>query len=120
MYNRNVLEDPIQEWERRKTRNNMRAIQWQKDNPRQAKMYQLKVRAKQAGATILEDVYHDEVYKRGKGICGICNTYVAEEVFCIDHKVTISKGGQHTYENTQPSHRACNSRKYNKIISEPH
>lgn len=54
------------------------------------------------------------VYRHWKGICGICREPVGLDEFTIDHIVPLSRGGPHLFDNMQPAHRACNSRKGNK------
>jgi len=56
-----------------------------------------------------------ELYKRDKGICGICNNYVEYDNVHIDHIVPLSKGGEHSMSNLQLSHSWCNLKKGNKI-----
>lgn len=45
------------------------------------------------------------------GICGICNEDVDPLKFEIDHVIPLSAGGDHTYINTQPTHKFCNQSK---------
>jgi 5-methylcytosine-specific restriction endonuclease McrA len=49
------------------------------------------------------------------GICGICKTPVGLEHMTIDHVVPLSKGGLHSYANTQPAHEECNRHKGNTM-----
>lgn len=56
----------------------------------------------------IEDVDHHMVYERDQGICGICQAEVTWTDFSLDHIIPISKGGLHSYANTQTSHLACN------------
>lgn len=49
------------------------------------------------------------------GVCGICGGDVDPGRFHLDHIVPLSKGGAHTYENTQPAHPACNLRKRDRL-----
>ncbi len=51
------------------------------------------------------------LYKRDKGICGICKRPVHVNQFHIDHVIPLSKGGEHSYRNTQITHPACNLKK---------
>lgn len=51
------------------------------------------------------------VYRHHDGLCGICKAPVSLEEFTIDHIIPLSRGGPHLFENLQPAHKACNSRK---------
>lgn len=52
--------------------------------------------------------------ERDDGVCGICGRDVDPFNFQIDHVVPLSRGGEHSYANTQAAHASCNQRKYNK------
>jgi len=54
------------------------------------------------------------LYGRDKGICGICKAPVHVNQFHIDHIKPLSKGGEHSYRNTQIAHPSCNIRKSDK------
>ena len=61
-------------------------------------------------------VSYKKIYKRDKGICGICGMYVPDDkdpsgiwTATIDHIVPLSKGGTHEPANCQLAHRLCNS-----------
>lgn len=68
------------------------------------------------------------LFKRDKGVCKICgglcdyNDYKIKDGFIIvgnnypsiDHIKPISKGGSHTWDNVQLSHKLCNSIKADK------
>ena len=66
-------------------------------------------------AAFVEPVDRNLVYDRHAGVCGICGRLVPRADFAIDHIVPLSKGGLHSYANTQPSHSLCNSRKGARI-----
>lgn len=51
------------------------------------------------------------VYAHHKGLCGICHQPVSFETFTIDHIIPTSRRGPHLFENLQPAHLACNSKK---------
>lgn len=70
-------------------------------------------RARRAGVT-WDVVDLRRVYKHWAGKCGICGNAVSLETFTIDHIVPLSKGGPHRFENLQPAHFSCNSRKGNR------
>lgn len=67
-------------------------------------------RARQYGAFV-EDVHPLVLLERDDGVCGICGDDVDPFCFDIDHVVPISRGGEHSYANTQVAHRSCNSSK---------
>jgi len=49
------------------------------------------------------------VFKRDKGLCGLCSLEVqASDKWHIDHVVPLSKGGAHSYANVQLAHARCN------------
>jgi 5-methylcytosine-specific restriction endonuclease McrA len=52
-----------------------------------------------------------KVYAHHKGLCGICGEPVSLESFTIDHIIPVSRRGPHLFDNLQPAHRSCNSRK---------
>lgn len=56
------------------------------------------------------------VFRRDKGICGICRQPVAtNSLWEVDHVRPLSKGGEHSYANVQLSHRRCNRVKRDKV-----
>jgi len=61
--------------------------------------------------------------QRDHRICGICDLQIAAEyddrryMPSLDHIVPLSKGGEHSYANTQPAHLLCNIRKGNREIT---
>lgn len=71
-------------------------------------------KARLLGAFV-ERVDRFEVYDRGGGVCGICLQAVARDDFHVDHIVPLSRGGEHSYANTQPAHPGCNARKNNRL-----
>lgn len=81
-----------------------------------------KARASRHGVPY-EPVNRQRVFKRDGWQCGICHEAVDPELgyphpgsVSLDHIVPMSKGGPHTYENTQCSHLRCNLIKRDKII----
>lgn len=68
--------------------------------------------ARRRGALIVERVVPLVVLERDDGECGVCGSDVDPfGDFEIDHIVAIADGGEHSYENVQLAHPACNRRK---------
>ena len=62
----------------------------------------------------IEYVSRAIVWERNDGICGICSEAVDPTNWHLDHIQPLSKGGLHSYENTQVSHPLCNIKKGNR------
>jgi hypothetical protein len=70
-----------------------------------------------------EEVLFSAVVDRDNAICQLCQRPVSMGYRWphqmspeLDHKVPVSRGGPHTYENVQLAHRICNLRKGAKIV----
>lgn len=63
----------------------------------------------------IEDVHPLIVIERADGVCGICGGDVDPLNFHVDHIVPLSKGGEHSYANTQAAHPHCNISKGAKV-----
>lgn len=77
-----------------------------------------KRREEQISTAFVEEVHFEQIYKRDHGICQICGLPVNPVKSIdnnwdgtIDHITPLSKGGKHSMENCQLSHRICNSLK---------
>lgn len=68
-------------------------------------------------ARIRTDVHVDRgrVFAAHHGRCGICGEAVDPDNFHVDHILPLARGGEHSYENTQPAHPICNQRKYTTV-----
>jgi 5-methylcytosine-specific restriction endonuclease McrA len=66
----------------------------------------------------VEDVESAVVLERSAGLCGICGLPVNPTRFHIDHIIPLSRGGEHSYANTQAAHPRCNRAKGAKLPSE--
>lgn len=93
---------------------------WRDKNPpayqRQRELGWQKRRAMKLSAFV-ENVQRKIVYEMHGGGCGVCKKFI-EGDFHIDHIVPLSRGGLHSYANTQPAHPSCNLRKHNKLMEE--
>ncbi len=62
-----------------------------------------------------ENVIPSVVFDRSGGVCGVCAVLItSDEKWHVDHIVPLSKGGAHSYANTQPAHAFCNISKGSK------
>lgn len=66
----------------------------------------------------VENVDAMVVYERDNWICQLCNKSVSKildrkivDIASLDHIIPISKGGEHSYANTQLAHLSCNIKK---------
>jgi len=59
----------------------------------------------------VEDVEPVVLIELDDGICGICGEDVDPFEYHIDHIIPLSKGGEHSYTNTQIAHPECNLKK---------
>lgn len=57
------------------------------------------------------------VWARDRGICHICSQPADPADWHLEHKVPLSRGGEHSYENTAVSHPSCNKSKGAKLPS---
>jgi len=96
-----------------KMRESVRA--WVQANPERAQAHGAKRRALKRGATVAEQVIRLVVLERADGVCGICGEDVNPFAFHVDHIVPLSRGGEHSYANTQPAHPLCNLRKHARL-----
>ncbi len=94
------------------------AINWKKENPERsrelARLGKNRRRAREYNAFV-EDVYSLILLELDDGACGICGEDVDPFRYDIDHIFPLSKGGEHSYINTQIAHPSCNYKKGDKI-----
>jgi len=95
---------------------------WQESTPdrvrEQGRKHANLRRARKLGAACTERVDPSVVLASHGAVCGICDEAVDPLNFHVDHIVPLSRGGDHTYVNSQPAHPRCNSRKGNKLPEE--
>lgn len=82
--------------------------------PEKRREYYDRYRARQLAAYV-EDVSFDVIVQRDCGLCGICGLPAIDQFPEIDHIIPLSRGGEHSYANTQLAHRACNRRKHARL-----
>lgn len=67
-------------------------------------------------AARVETVHRARVLASTGGVCGICWRPIESNYWHVDHIVPLSKGGAHSYANTQPSHPTCNIWKGDRTV----
>jgi 5-methylcytosine-specific restriction endonuclease McrA len=92
-------------------------LDWQRNNRSKDIMYEHRRKAL-LRENFVEDVDIEQLYLRDEGTCQLCKQPCSKAEWSIDHIIPLSRGGEHSYENTQLAHRSCNSRKGNKILEE--
>jgi len=77
-----------------------------------------KARMKDAFVEVVDPII---VFEKDNWICQLCNKTVSKvlnrklvDVASLDHIIPISKGGKHSYANTQLAHLSCNIKKGNR------
>lgn len=97
---------------------------WHKSNPDSRTASFQRRRAIVWGAES-ERVVRREVLDRDGWICGLCGDGIDSSLVwphplspTLDHVVPLSRGGAHTYANTQAAHATCNLRKNDRMPEE--
>jgi 5-methylcytosine-specific restriction endonuclease McrA len=79
--------------------------------------------ARRKGSRHVDKVTIEDVYEKTNGICYLCDKIIDRTLthpnsysLSMDHRIPISKGGEHTYENLWATHLTCNLRKNSKIV----
>lgn len=76
-----------------------------------------KRRSQKLGAFV-ETVNRKVVFENYHGICYMCSVILDPNEWHLEHIIPLSRGGEHSYENTAASCKPCNQRKSNKILEE--
>jgi len=79
-------------------------------HPEKYAAYQQVRRARKLAAFV-EFVTVTELLRRDRRRCGLCQRIVAKKDASIDHIIPLSRGGEHSYRNTQLAHLECNRQK---------
>lgn len=95
-------------------------LRWKRKHPSVVRAnhrkYRLDRLARKRGGKVVEHVDRGVLFARAVGRCGICRLQIdPTESWHADHIVPLSKGGDHSYANTQPTHAACNIKKGNRL-----
>lgn len=90
---------------------------WLEANPGRADVWHSARRARVAAAFV-EDVPLHALLERDGWTCGICEKPIPRDAVwpdrqspSLDHVIPLSKGGEHSWANSQAAHLSCNARK---------
>lgn len=72
------------------------------------------LRSRARAARVKGKVVKEEITNWGANICGICDELL-DGLVEMDHILPLNKGGLHTADNLQLTHRTCNRRKKDQI-----
>jgi len=109
---------------RQKNRKQVQSYQreYRRENPDFHRAANHRRRSKQKEAFV-ENVQHTVVFDRDNWICQGCGiecpkeaNYPAKDSATLDHIIPLSKGGEHSYANTQLLCLSCNSTKGNREL----
>jgi hypothetical protein len=92
--------------------------EWWKNNPNKRVEYRHKRRAIENNIPFIEEVDIAVLFKRDKGICGICHKPVRNlKEASRDHIIPVTvEGSEHSYRNMVLAHTSCNSSKGNRTV----
>ena len=98
-----------------KSRHNRQSKQWAKDNPHkgQASTHQATIKKTYPEKWETTDIETKELSEWLKENRGTPCKYCKAEATHIDHKIPLSKGGEHRWDNIQMLCKQCNISKYN-------
>jgi len=85
--------------------------EWKASNRDRVNAYEAARRARIKGSAETEFIDRAEIYERDGGRCHICERFVWDGDFTLDHLIPLSKGGEHTALNVRLAHRWCNSKR---------
>lgn len=87
-----------------------KSAEWKAANPNKVRDTNAARRARKSSVTV-EQVRISILIERDGNICGICGLEITEGSIHVDHIIPLSKGGEHSYGNTQITHARCNLKK---------
>lgn len=90
---------------------------WAQANPEKRATYVQNYQARKR-EVFVEAVDRARVFKRDKGICGICGQLADPNDWHLDHIQPLSREGKHSYDNVRVTHPKCNQMKSGKLDSE--
>lgn len=67
---------------------------------------------------VSERYTREQVWAKTGGVCGVCGGTISDAAWHIDHIVPLSRGGDDTLANTQPTDPRCNRMKSDLLMGE--
>jgi 5-methylcytosine-specific restriction endonuclease McrA len=94
--------------------------EWRHKNRYHMQMHSQNQRKKAGRLTIkiIQRVYEDNIKKYGTLTCYLCEKPIKFGKDGLEHKIPISRGGKHRYDNLEIACLRCNSIKSNRTIEE--
>ncbi len=77
-------------------------------NPERLRAKAQRRRARKYGNGPVERIDRFGLWKRDRGLCGICGRAIPRDESSIDHIIPLARGGTHTWNNVQLAHLRCN------------
>ncbi len=115
--------------ENNRERHRQQTIEWRRNNPDRAHEQGAIKEARKKNAPVVESVNRIVVAENDNWICKLCNDpidpgapYLLENgrpnpwYLNVDHIIPLSRGGEHSYANTQASHHICNNKKHANLL----
>lgn len=101
----------------------LRDRKWRENNPQRAKLNDKAKRAcyrryGKADIKVIQLVYEDNIKRFGTLTCYLCLESTVFGQDSLEHKIPLSQGGTHEYNNLAVACRKCNSSKGNKTKEE--
>lgn len=97
---------------------------WRENNRARKSYYNLN-RNKRIKEVFDEPIDIQVLLDRDSSVCYLCHNLIDSTLrypdlmsVSVDHKIPLSKGGRHNYENTAATHLSCNFRKKDKCFNE--
>lgn len=108
-------------YQRNKEYHRQYSRRWSAANRDKVREYSANSRAKRSAQKRnaegkIEWINRREIWKRDRGICGLCALPVPFRDMHLDHKVALANGGPHTKANVHTTHSRCNLSKGSREV----
>lgn len=94
------------------------AQRWRGENPEKVARQNEERRAREAGASIKENIDYRRIYIRDRDNCYLCGRKVRKTERHLDHVIPLCRGGAHSEDNLRVTHARCNLIKGKKLVEE--